>query len=46
VLSNHLYSDLSSLKRTVRRFLRHIEEGKMEGYGFPVKNGKNSFASP
>ena len=46
VLSNHLYSDLSELKRTVQRFLRHIADGKTEGYDFPVKNGKNLFASP
>jgi len=46
VLSNHMHSDLNALKRTVQRFLRHIEEGKMEGYEFPVKNRKNLFASP
>jgi len=46
VLSNHLYGDLRELKRTVQRFLRHIEAGKTEGYDFPVKNGKNLFASP
>jgi transposase len=46
VLSNHLYRDLVELKRMVLRFLRHIDNGKMEGYNFPVKNGKNLFASP
>ena len=46
VLSNHLYGDLRERKRTVQRFLRHIEAGKTEGYDFPVKNGKNLFASP
>ncbi|MGQ9588497.1 MAG: IS630 family transposase [Thermoplasmata archaeon] len=46
VLSNHLYEDLKELKRTVLRFLRHIENGRMEGYNFPIKNGKNLFAPP
>jgi len=46
VLSNHLYADLAELKRTVLRFLRHIRDGKMDDYDFPVKNGKNLFASP
>ncbi len=46
VTSNHLYEDLAELKRTVVRFLTHIENGKMEGYNFPVKNGKNLLVSP
>lgn len=46
VVSNHLYDDLAELKRTVQRFLRHIAEGKMGGYDFPVRNGKNLVASP
>jgi hypothetical protein len=39
MLSNHLYGDPRELKRTVQRFLRHIEEGKTESYNFPIKNG-------
>ncbi|MEM0343593.1 MAG: IS630 family transposase [Thermoplasmata archaeon] len=46
MLSNHLYGDLRELKRNVQRFLRHIANGKMVGYSFPVKNGKNLLASP
>lgn len=46
VASNHLYEDLKELKRTVLRFLRHIESGRMEGYNFLVKNGKNLLVSP
>lgn len=46
VLSNHLYKDMVELKRTVLRFLRHIESGKTEGYNFPVKNGKNLVDTP
>lgn len=37
VLSNHLYKDVVELKRTVLRFLSHIERGKMEAYNFPVQ---------
>jgi len=46
VLSNHLYKDLVELKRTVLRFLRHMRDGKMDGYKFPVRNGKNLLVFP
>jgi transposase len=33
-------------EESVRRWFHIFEEGKMEGYEFPVKKGKNLFASP
>lgn len=38
MLSNHLYKNLAGFKRNVQRFLKHIDDGKIAGYYFSVKN--------
>lgn len=46
VLSNHLHEDLRELKRTVVQFLRHTDNGKVEGRDLPAKNVKDLLDIP
>lgn len=40
LLSNHMYEYLKGLKKTVPRFLKHIESGKLEGNSFQTRTGR------